>query len=178
MRKFAIPLAAALIFIVESVFVSIFSGNLFNSDWIVVPRFIMIFLVFFAVYGKYWPALWYGMVLGLVYDITYTEILGIYLFMYPIVTYMISKTMKILQNNLLIVSIMSLFSIVMLEFIVYGFNLILGFTDFTVQEFLAIRLLPTLLLNAIVLLVAAYPLKQLFLKNATEDSGGDTLFMK
>ncbi|MFS0780757.1 rod shape-determining protein MreD [Bacillus sp. 1P06AnD] len=177
MRKLAIPLVAVLLFISESLFSSIFSGEIVHGDWIFVPRFILIFLVFYAVYGKYWPALWYGMVMGLIYDITYTEILGIYLFMFPIVTYLISKVMKILQNNIIIVSIMSLVAIVILEFIVYGFNLILGFTDISVQDFLTIRLLPTLLLNLVVLAIFAYPLRRLFLKYATEENG-DSIFNK
>ncbi|MDQ7863256.1 rod shape-determining protein MreD [Peribacillus frigoritolerans] len=50
----------------------------------------------------------YGAILGLTYDVVYTEILGIYMFLLPFLAYLISKSMKILQNNILIACLTAL----------------------------------------------------------------------
>lgn len=160
MKKLLLPIIAILIFISESLFVNLFSGELFNSERIFVPRFLIIFLVFLAVYGTYKLAILYALMIGLVFDVVYTEILGIYLFVFPVLIYLIAKLAKILQNHLFIVSILSLLAISLLEVAVYQINLIIGFADMTYKEFVLIRLLPTLVLNAAAVIILSYPLKK------------------
>ena len=71
--KIRVFLLAVLVFISEGIFVEVFSGPLYKTDYILVPRFIMIFLVFLTVYGKKEMAIWYGFGLGIFYDVVYTE---------------------------------------------------------------------------------------------------------
>ncbi|MGM9923783.1 MAG: rod shape-determining protein MreD [Bacillus sp. (in: firmicutes)] len=177
MRKLIIPLFIAFVFLFESIFVQIVIGEMYHGNLIFVPRFLMILFVFLAVFGDYRKAAIYSAVAGIVFDITYTGILGIYLFVFPIITYVISKAMNILHNNIFMVSFMSLVAVAMLEIISYGFNFILGFAHVTFQEFALERLLPTLGLNAIVIILTAYPIRKFILKYATQDNG-DLLFGK
>lgn len=177
MKKLYIPLLALVIFLSESIFVTTFSGEFFTGDKIFVPRFLMIFLVFMAVYSGNRTALYYSFVIGILFDVVYTEILGIYLFIFPLITYGISKVMKILQNNIFVVSFMSLVAIAILEMIVYGMNALLGFVSMTFQQFLSDRLVPTLILNAIVILIIAYPLRKFLLKYSEEENN-EILFRK
>lgn len=176
MRKLFIPLVAFLLFISESMFVNILSGEL-SGDKIFVPRFLMIFLVFLSVYSYPRTAMWYSFFIGLAFDIVYTEILGIYLAIFPIITYVMTKTMKILQNNIFVVSLMALFAVAIVETIAFGVYFILGIGNLPFQEFLSIRLVPTLILNAIAIAILAYPLKQKILKYDDENSS-ETLFRK
>ena len=177
MKKLVIPFWVIFLFVAESLFVNIFSVHLFHSENIYVPRFLIIFFVFFAVYGNYRAAIWYSMIVGLIFDIVYTEILGVYLAAFPVITYLVSRMMKILQNNIFMVSIVALFAIALLEFMIYFMNAILGFAPFSVQVFSTIRLFPTLILNLVVITIFAYPLKKLIINYSTEE-GNEVLFRK
>lgn len=177
MKKLYVPLLAVLIFISESIFVTTFSGDFFTGDKMFIPRFLMIFLVFMSVYYNSRTALYYSMVIGLVFDVVYTEVLGVYLFVFPLITYAISKIMTILQNNIFVVSFMSLIAIAFLETIIYGMNSLLGFSVLTFQQLLLERLVPTLILNAVVIIMVAYPLRKCMLKHSEEDNN-ELLFRK
>ena len=177
MKKLYIPLLAVLIFISESIFVTTFSGEVFSSDKMFIPRFLMILLVFMSVYCNSRVALYYSVVIGLVFDVVYTEILGVYLFVFPLITYTISKIMKVLQNNIFVVSFMSLIAVAFLETIIYGMNSLLGFAVLTFQQFLIDRLVPTLILNTVVVVIAAYPLRKFMLKHSEVDNN-ELLFRK
>ena len=177
MKKLYIPLLAVLIFISESIFVTTFSGEVFSSDKMFIPRFLMILLVFMSVYCNSRVALYYSVVIGLIFDVVYTEILGVYLFVFPLITYTISKIMKVLQNNIFVVSFMSLIAVAFLETIIYGMNSLLGFAVLTFQQFLINRLVPTLILNTVVVVIAAYPLRKFMLKHSEVDNN-ELLFRK
>lgn len=177
MKKLYIPLLAVLIFISESIFVTTFSGEFFSSDKMFIPRFLMILLVFMSVYCNSRVALYYSVVIGLIFDVVYTEILGVYLFVFPLITYTISKIMKVLQNNIFVVSFMSLIAVAFLETIIYGMNSLLGFAVLTFQQFLINRLVPTLILNTVVVVIAAYPLRKFMLKHSEVDNN-ELLFRK
>jgi len=76
--------------------------------------------------------------------------------------------MKVLHANLLVVSVISLLGITILEMIVYEINFLIHLTSMEFIYFLQLRLVPTLILNAIFLLIAAYPYKRIFEKYAGE----------
>lgn len=175
MRKLVIPLFIAFLFLFESLFVNIFIGGYYHGHLIFVPRFLMLFFVFLAVFGNYRTAVIYSAIAGFIFDITYTEVLGIYLFVFPIITYLVSKAMKILHNNLFMISFISLVAIALLEIVVYGFNFILGFAAMSFQEFAAIRLLPTLAMNGIIVILVAYPIQK-FIVKYTKEENNDLLF--
>ena len=154
--KIRVFLLAVLVFISEGIFVEVFSGPLYKTDYILVPRFIMIFLVFLTVYGKKEMAIWYGFGLGIFYDVVYTEILGIYTFTLPLMVYLSSQLMKVLQVNLGIVSTVSLLAISVLEIIVFELNSLIGFASLSFIDFAKMRLLPSLILNSVFLILFGY----------------------
>jgi len=176
-KKLIVPFLAVLIFISESIFVTTLSGEFFNSDKLFIPRFLMIFLVFLAVYCNNRTALYYSVIIGLVFDVVYTEILGVYLFVLPVITYAISKVMNILQNNVFVVSLLAVMAVAFLETVIYGMNYMLGFASMTFQQFLSIRLVPTLLLNTVATIILAYPLRKFLLQHCAEDNN-EFLFRK
>lgn len=167
--KLRVLFVAILFFISESIFVEVFSAQLYASKYIIVPRFTLIFLVFLVVYGKKNTAFWYAVGLGAFYDVVYTEVLGIYLFMLPIVVYLASQLMKVLQVNLAIVSFVSLLAISVLEVIVFEINTLIGFSSLTFMDFARLRLLPSLVLNLLFLILFAYFLAKWIRKWTVEE---------
>lgn len=162
MRKFLPPVLFGFLFILESLFVQFLPGNLFGGQVILVPHFLIIAILFFAIYGNKKQAFIYGFIFGLLFDIDFTEILGIYLFFFPFITYIVLKIMKILQVNILTVSFFSLVGVALLEIGVYELNKLIGITTMNFSTFFNIRFIPTLLLNLIFTVIAAYPLKWKF----------------
>lgn len=171
MKRLILPLTAFLFFIIESSFANLLAGNIFGGDKIIVPRFIMIFIAFITIYGTRRNGMVYGFILGIMYDVVYTEILGIYMFMLPFFAYLIAKIMRILQSNLLVTVLTSLLFITLLELIVYQINILIGFAQIEINTFLKVRLVPTLLLNLAFLVVFSYPLKRMIEKQKLESDG-------
>lgn len=168
MRKYLLPLLFIFFFIFESTFVELLPKQLFQSDLILVPRFLIITILFMTIYGGKKQGIIYGFIFGLLFDVVYTEIIGIYLFMFPLVAYIIYNLMRIFQSNIVVSSIISLIGVGLLELGVYELNYLIKVTDMDFSTFIEIRLLPTMILNLIFLVLLAYPIKRLFEKHAEE----------
>ncbi|UQD52895.1 rod shape-determining protein MreD [Bacillus methanolicus] len=166
MNRFLLPVMLAAFFVIESVFVQLLPAEIFNSDRILVPRFLIIAIFFLTIYGSKKYGIIYGFVFGLLYDVCYTEILGFYLFFFPLTAYLVSKMMKVLQTNIVIVTIVSVIGVALLELGAYEMNLLIHRTDMSFSHFASLRLLPTIVLNLAFSIIAAYPLKRLYEKFA------------
>lgn len=162
MRKFLLPLFLLFLFIVESLFVQFLPGQAFHSERIFVPHFLIVAIFFLTIYGSEKHGILYGMAFGLLFDVVYTEIIGIYLFLFPFVAYVITKLMKIFQNNIFLGSLMTLFGIALVELGSYEMNMLIHITNMDFMTFLNLRLFPTLLLNAAFIILVSYPLKRYF----------------
>lgn len=164
MNRFFLPLLLFVFFTVESIFVQLLPSEYFYGKWILVPRFLIAALLLLSIYGSQKYAILYGFAFGLLFDIVYTEIIGIYLFLFPLTIYLVMKAMKVLQANALIVTLAMLAGIALLELVIYKMNSFLHITDLTLKEFADMRLLPTLCLNLIFIVIAFYPLKRYYEK--------------
>ena len=107
MKQFILFLVAFLFFVLDSIFAQVLAGSFFGRDIILVPYFMMVFIFFLTIYGSRKYAMIYGAILGLAYDVVYTEVLGIYMFLIPFLAYLIAKCMKVLQSNWMIVIFLS-----------------------------------------------------------------------
>ncbi|WP_019154677.1 rod shape-determining protein MreD [Robertmurraya massiliosenegalensis] len=166
MRKFLLPLLFILFFILESAFVQSIPAEMFNGERILVPRFLMIAIIFLTLYGNRNHGLVYGFAFGLLFDVVYTEIIGIYLFLFPLIAYLASKVMRLLQANIVVISIVSLLGVALLELSVYELIFLINKTDMSFSMFVELRWLPTLILNLAFTIIFAYPLKRHFEKYA------------
>lgn len=166
MRKFVLPLLFFFLFILESLFVQFLPAGLLDSKKILVPHFLMASILFLTIFGSEKSGILYGVVFGLLFDIDNIEIIGIYLFLYPFVAYLIAKLMKILQANIFTASFVTLIGVALLELGAYEMYQIIHITNMDFISFLNLRLVPTLLLNAGFIIIAAYPLKVQFEKYA------------
>lgn len=106
----------------------------------------------------------FGLIFGFLHDVVYIEVIGIYLFSYAFLAYLVSKAMKVLHKHVLIVIFLSTLAIAILEFYVYGINYAIGATDMSLYDFTTNRLLTTLGLNFIFALLFIFPLKSFLTK--------------
>jgi len=165
-KRFLVPLLLAFLFVFEGLFAQLFPADLFNGDYIFVPRILVITIFFLTIYGSLKHGIIYGFVFGLVFDMVYTEVIGIYFFLFPLSAFLFSKIMKVIQTNIVFVSLVSLICVAFLEAAVYVMNLLIHITSMDFSSFAEIRLVPTLVLNLIFIIFTAYPLKRQFEKFA------------
>ncbi|WP_078545337.1 rod shape-determining protein MreD [Litchfieldia alkalitelluris] len=161
MKRFILPIILLLLFISESIFVDVLPSSFINGDFLLVPRFLVVTIVFISITGNRTEGMVLGGIFGLLTDIVYTGILGIYMFSYPLIAYLISKLARILQNHIVIISILSVIGVLLIECFVYLVNILIGFTSISVETFLYERLISTLLLNGVFIALVSYPLFKL-----------------
>lgn len=153
-----------LFFILESLFVELLPVRFLSNDRIFVPHFLLTGILLLTIFGDEKRGIYYGLIFGLIFDIVYTEVIGIYLFMFPVTAYIISKLMKILQSNIVMATFVTLIGIAILEMVVYEINFLIHVTAMEFPQFITIRLIPTLILNFIFIILVVYPLKKQFEK--------------
>lgn len=164
MRKLFLPFLAVVFFVSESLFIELWPKHIWYEQYVFVPRFLLIFVLFVTIYATRTYGMAYGVIFGGLYDIVYTEMLGVYMFAFPLIAYIAAKAMKWVHNYLLVACFLSIGFITVLELYVYGIQLLTGKTAMPFEQFYSYRLLPTLLVNALFLLLFSYPLKQRLIK--------------
>ena len=167
-KKLLLPLLFLFLFVFESIFIEFLPLKMFGNEVIFVPRLLLIAILFFTIFGDVKQGILTGFIMGLLFDVVYTGILGIYLVLFPLIAFLVSKIMKALQANAVILTFVSLVAITLLEFAVYEMNYLIKITNMEFSAFLEKRLLPTLILNLLVTIIIGYPLKRFFEKYKKE----------
>jgi rod shape-determining protein MreD len=165
-KKFLLPLLFVFLFILESLFVQFLPEKLFGFERIFVPHFLFTGLLFLTIFVGKKQGIIYAAIFGLLFDIVYVEIIGIYFFLYPVISYLANRLMQFLQVNIIIAFLVSLVGIALLEIGAYEMNSLIHVTDLDFISFINLRLYPTLLLNAVFIILASYPFMRLFERHA------------
>lgn len=166
MKKFLLPLLFLFLFILESIFAQYFPPDLLGKNNILVPHFLFAGIQFLTIYTGRKYGIIYAAIFGLLFDIVWIEIIGIYFFLFPFIAYLVSKIMHVLQTNIIVAFFVSLFGITLLEIGVYEMDFLIHKTNLEFMKFIELRLYPSLILNGVFLIIAAYPLKRHFEKFA------------
>ncbi|WP_102345409.1 rod shape-determining protein MreD [Bacillus sp. Marseille-P3661] len=164
MRRFLLPFIIFIAFISESSFVELTPLGKLEMDRIFVPRFTIILIMLVTFFYDRNKAIVYSIIAGLLYDVIYTDIIGVYMFSFPLVIYIISYTMKVLHVNIFVVFLITVIGIGLLETIVYGLYYLVNVAPLDWNGFLYNRLLPTAVLNAVFIILVYYPMKQFLTK--------------
>ena len=164
MIRSIIPLIAVFLFFLEPVF-SLFSPiQLGGTLYTLVPRFIIVYLIFIAVYYSKQSAILYGIVLGLLYDIFYIDIIGLYAFLYPLICFIAAMIARQVHRHIVTVMILSLFLVALLEVLSYVFASIIALTSIGSDEFITGRLIPTMIANSLFVVMFGWIFKTLIYK--------------
>lgn len=159
MIRSIIPLITILLFFLEPIF-SLFSPIEINGAlYTLVPRFVIVFLIFVAVYYSRQRAILYGIVFGLLYDMFYIDIIGLYAFLYPLICIIAATIIRRIHRHILIVMILCLFLVALLEILSYLFASLISLTSIGSEEFLTGRLIPTLIANSLFIVMFGWIFK-------------------
>lgn len=166
MKKFLLPLLFLFLFILESLFVQYVPADMLGHNRILAPHFLFAALLLLTIYVSRKQGIIYAAIFGLLFDIVYIEIIGIYFFLFPFVAYLAAKLMNIIQLNIIVAFLVSLLGVALLEVGAYEMDHLIHITSLDFKSFLDLRFYPTLIINAIFILITVYPLKRLFEKHA------------
>ncbi len=156
-----IVLIAVLLFFLEPVF-SLFSPISYGGElYTLVPRFVIVYLIFIAIYYNRRRAIICGIVFGLLYDMFYIDIIGLYAFLYPLICYIAAVLIRYVYRHILTVMLLTLVLIALLEMLSYGFASVIGLTTIGLDEFMTSRLVPTMVANAVFVVMFDWLMKKM-----------------
>ncbi|PUB12308.1 rod shape-determining protein MreD [Paenisporosarcina sp. OV554] len=159
MKRFIVPAIAVVLFYLEPVF-GLFSPLDINGEYrYLIPRFLIMYLIFISIYYSRNRAMVYALLFGLLYDVFFIDIIGLYSFLYPLICLLASYIVKFIHQNLLVTTIVSLVLVAGLEFALFQFFSFIGLTDISLQAFVSERLIPTMIANSIFLVVLGWAFK-------------------
>jgi len=159
MIRFVVPLIAIILFYLEPVF-GLFSPLELNGEYrYLIPRFLIMYLIFISIYYSRNRAMVYGLVFGVLYDVFFIDIIGLYSFLYPLICLIASFIVKYIHQHLLVTTTLSLVLVALLEFALYHFFSLIGLTDISLSVFVFERLLPTMIANSIFLIMLGWAFK-------------------
>lgn len=159
MTRLILPILGIIMFYSESIFATFSPIEMFGDTRYLVPRFLFLFILFLSVYYRPRVAYTYGFIFGFLYDLFFTGIIGIYMFLFPLLVYIALAILKLIHRNVIVVGILGIILIAVLEWIVYHFNLLIGVAGIDFSTFMTQRLYSTLIFNSLFILLLAYPFK-------------------
>ena len=157
--RLLLPAVAMLLFLIEPVFALFSPIEMFDRIIYLVPRFLFMYLLFLAVYYDRKKSILYGVIFGLLYDVFYIDIIGLYAVLYPLLCLFISWIVQYIQQSLWIVTILTVFFVALLDFVIYEFFLLISFTSIGMPDFLLSRLVPTIFANLLFLVLIGWLFK-------------------
>lgn len=171
MIRFIIPLIAVMLFFLEPAF-SLFSPIEIGGDrYTLVPRFVIVYLIFMAIYINRRQAIIYGIVLGLLYDMFHIDIIGLYAFLYPSICFIAALIIRQIHRHIGTAMMLALFLIVVLEILSYFFASLLSLTSIGFDEFITGRLAPTMIANSIFVGMFGWFFRNLIYKRVLQGQG-------
>ncbi|WP_077621362.1 rod shape-determining protein MreD [Sediminibacillus massiliensis] len=160
MRRFYLPLILLALLIFEGVALDFLPDSLTDGKWMIVPHWVLVYLVLITVFydmeRTYFSVL-YALIFGLVIDIAYTSVIGVYMFIYALVVYLVHGLKKLLHTNFFVALLLVVIAVALVDtglYIIYSF---IGMTIFSWSEYLLVRLMPTVLANLLFFLIL-YPI--------------------
>ena len=168
MTRYLILGIGLVLFFMEPVFGLFSPLKLGGEYYYIVPRFLIMFLIFVSVYFDTKHAMYYGLFFGLLYDVFFIDIIGLYSFLYPAICVVAGYTVKTVQRNLLVATLLTLVLTALFEFVLYQFFTLISLTDVPPGTFLATRLWPTMIANSLFLFILGWAFKSVIVGRLIE----------
>lgn len=160
MRHIFLPLILLLLVVLEGVALDILPSSLIDGDLMITPHWVLMFLVLVAVFydrRDSYHSIIYALIFGLLIDVAYTGILGVYMFTYGVVIYIIHELRNMLHSNIYSALLFGIISVIISELIINLIYYVVGIMDITWMDYAMNRLLPSVLANSVFLLIL-YPM--------------------
>jgi len=160
MKRLFLPLILFLTVILEGVALELLPARLVTGELLIIPHWAFVLLVCVAIFydrENTYTSVFYAVIFGLMIDIVYTGILGVYMFTYALVIYVVHGLKKLLHANFYVTLLLGFLGIVLSDVMIYIVYSVVGIADIAFTHYILYRLIPTALANELFLLIL-YPL--------------------
>ncbi|GEM03803.1 hypothetical protein HMI01_07910 [Halolactibacillus miurensis] len=165
------PLILFMLIILQGINFLFIPDSFEASGFIVTIHGVFVFLIMIGLYydeeTSYYSFL-YAILSGLVLDIVYSQIIGVYMFSYAVVIYVIHHLRKVLHVNFYVSSFVFFLAIILVDGMIYWLYQLIGITGLSIQDYLEQRLLMTLAMNYLVFLIQFMLFKRLLARYSFE----------
>lgn len=164
MKRIVIPIILLIMLATEGVAMELLPASIKFAPIYLTPHWILLFLILvvtFAYPNESFLPIVYAAVFGLMTDIVYTGILGVYMFMLAIAIYIGQLLNRLLQTNFLMILITAILCLFVMEIGLFSIYSLLNVVVSPIEDFLTLRLAPTLLANILFIIIIYYPSKKL-----------------
>ncbi|WP_332629271.1 rod shape-determining protein MreD [Halalkalibacter flavus] len=162
MSRFYIPTFVFLLLVIEGTLFQIITPSHHDMNVTLVPRFLVVMIVFIGIHFGRYSSIVYGLVFGLIYDIVYTQLLGVYMFGFGLIGYAFAYTYKQIQDSLFFHLLFATVAVSLFEYYQYGLYRLIGLADIGAVLFFHERFLPGLIVNVSFAIIIYFPAKKLF----------------
>src|SRR5690625_324812 len=160
MKKVLIIIILLSLLILEGIAMVLLPTNIFISDMYIIPHWVFLFILLVNVFfdnEELYFSITLAIVFGLLIDVVYTDLLGVYMFVYPLAIYIVNLIKQFFQANFYITVVYYLVSFTIIEMMIYIIYSFVDLINITYILFIWDRLIPTIIANFIFLLVL-YPI--------------------
>ncbi|MFC0522458.1 rod shape-determining protein MreD [Pontibacillus salicampi] len=156
MKRLYLPLSLLVLLVLEGTAMDFLPTKWLLADFHFIPHWVLVFLIFMAIFYDYdstYYCVMYGIIFGLLIDLIYTDMLGVYMFTYGLVVYVIHGVKKMLHSNVFVTLLLTVVAIVFADIAIYVFYSFIKATTLAWESYLYRSLLPTLAANLLFALV-------------------------
>lgn len=168
-----------LLFIVFLFFLFVLEGTVFQwlvpdmwgANWTVIPSLSFIVVMMVAAYFGPVQGLLYGALFGLLHDLTFSHMIGGYLFSFAIVAYFSGQFIKQFQRHNVLIILTIVIGISVQITILYGLYRLFNVTQMELHWMVYRLLVPSVLANLVIAVLLLRPLKKWFAKLGADIDG-------
>ncbi len=142
----------------------VLSGTLYKYPNSLVPTLTLLWLILAVFFGnprKMHLSIW-AAVIGFIFDMYYTGLLGVYVFIFPLVVYLCRSVYELLPPNFMSGFLVYFLGITVWTSLGFIANTFIGQTSASVAQFLVNTLAPTLAINLVFMALAYFPVESLY----------------
>lgn len=164
MKRSLIIIILLFILAAEGVAMELLPSAIKYSSLYITPHWILLILILVVTYmypnDSFIPVV-YAASFGLINDIVYTGVLGVYMFVLAMSVYIAQLLSRVLQTSFLPIILIASIGVLTMELGLFAIYSLLGISMMSLQDYLVLRCLPTLIANLFFIIVVFYPGRKL-----------------
>ncbi|MGX0035551.1 rod shape-determining protein MreD [Staphylococcus auricularis] len=153
MRALYYFLIGVLVFYLDAAISLVVPMHIGTKDFIFVPHLTLMYILLLNIYRSFGVGLIMAVVLGLVTDLYFGSFYGLYLFGYILFVVIFDQFFKTFYRDRVMLFALTLMSVLFFEIytaIIYG---MLDLITFDLFDFVLFRLIPTMIINGVLLII-------------------------
>lgn len=150
------------LFIVETTWFQWLSPDVWGIDYTIVPALSLSVIIFIALFVGVGQGMGLALIFGLMYDLAFGRTIGIYVFSFVFIVYVVGALMKQLYKHDVAVYFAVIFGIGTHLLLLYGLNRLFDMTEMSWEWMFYHHFLPSLLANSVFVLLLIRPVKHWF----------------